>query len=386
MIILKSFVKCIEKMYTENYSTEISRLINEKVPGAYFSSASVDAALKVVMDLKNNFNIDYLITISPSVDAVENPQNVKIITMNEFHNIKNNVKFIFTAHELDYKLASIPITDGVKKILFTGLDNSKDAYRMFMQNISSLHDVYELLDDDESKQTFCGYLLAKVTNNLNYARFANTPQYICNGFAPQAGDILIDGGSCDGSTASRLRGYGCKVYSFEMDKENFKLASNLAKKNNFTVENLGLDSYNHKASYTHLANNIGGSHISNAGEEYTEIVTLDSYVARNKLPRVDFIKLDVEGAELDVLRGAAASIIRWKPKLAISAYHKLDDLWTLTNFIKSIRPDYDFAVRHYGTSREDAPYAISEELENLFDSFGLNVTAINHGELVLFGK
>ena len=263
---------------------------------------------------------------------------------------------------------------------------SQEAYTVFMQHISELFNVYKLLDDKESKEAFCGYLLAKVTNNLNHAKFANTPQYICNEFSPQPEDILIDGGGCDGSTAVRFHGYGCQVYSFEMDRENFKMASKNANRYGFVVENLGLGSYNHKAGYTHIQNNIGGSHLSKTGEDYTEIVTLDSYVAKNKLPHVDFIKLDVEGAELDVLRGATASIVRWKPRLAISAYHKLDDLWILTNFIKSIRPDYKFAVRHYGTSREDAPYGVSEGMEDLFDTFDLDVRAINHGELVLLGR
>lgn len=306
--------------------------------------------------------------------------------MQNFEVVRDYVKYIFTPHEVDYKIASIPITNGVEKILLVEETDAQKAYDTFMQNISALYEVYKKLDDEDSRETFCGYLLAKVTNNLNYAKFASTPQYICNGFAPQAGDILVDGGSCDGNTALRFHRYGCKVYSFEMDKENFKLASALAKKNNFTVENLGLGSYNHKAQYTRIQNNIGGSHLSKVGADSAEIVTLDSYVAEKKLPRVDFIKLDVEGAELDVLRGAAASIIRWKPRLAISAYHKLDDLWTLTNFIKSIRPDYKFAVRHYGTSREDAPYGVSEELESLFDMLDLDVTAINHGELVLLGR
>lgn len=327
-----------------------------------------------------------LLQLPPPRTFIENQIDVKVVNLNDFEAVQNQVKYILTSHGVDYKIASVPITQDVKKLLLTDSEVSQESYDMFMKHISELYDVYKLLDDEESKRAFCGYLLGKVTNNLNYAEFANTPQYVCNEFSPQTGDILIDGGACDGSTALRLHGYGCKVYSFEMDKENFKLASGLAKKNNFTVENLGLGSFSHKARYTHFQNNIGGSHISQVGEDYTEIVTLDSYVAKNKLPRVDFIKLDVEGAELDVLRGAAASIVRWKPRLAISAYHKLDDLWTLTDFINSIRPDYKFAVRHYGTSREDAPYGIPKELEILFDSFGLSVTAINHGELVLFGR
>ena len=58
------------------------------------------------------------------------------------------------------------------------------------------------------------------------------------------------------------------------------------------------------------------------GADVVQIMSIDSYVAEKKLPRVDFIKLDVEGAELDTLKGAATTIARFKPILALSAYHK----------------------------------------------------------------
>ena len=65
VMILKNFVKCIRKMYTENYSSVINQLISKKIPCAYFSSTPVDTALKVVMDFKKNFNIGHLVTIIP---------------------------------------------------------------------------------------------------------------------------------------------------------------------------------------------------------------------------------------------------------------------------------------------------------------------------------
>ena len=79
-------------------------------------------------------------------------------------------------------------------------------------------------------------------------------------------------------------------------------------------------------NYTHVEGNIGASHLNAQGNETSRIVTLDYYVEEHDLPSIDFIKLDVEGAELDVLKGAAQSIRKWKPKLAISAYHKHEDL------------------------------------------------------------
>ena len=79
---------------------------------------------------------------------------------------------------------------------------------------------------------------------------------------------------------------------------------------------------------------------------------MDSYVEQKNLPRVDYIKLDIEGAELDMLNGAAKTITRWKPKMAVSAYHKPEDLWTLATYIKSLRGDYEFQFRHHPCDRK----------------------------------
>ena len=117
----------------------------------------------------------------------------------------------------------------------------------------------------------------------------------------------------------------------------------------FIIENLGLGDENREVSYHHEeVGNIGGSHIleNNDGECKTRIVKLDSYVRENKIPRVDFIKLDIEGSEMDMLKGATTSITRWKPKLAISAYHKMEDIFTLAKFLKSIRPVFCYNMQN----------------------------------------
>jgi hypothetical protein len=58
--------------------------------------------------------------------------------------------------------------------------------------------------------------------------------------------------------------------------------------------------------------------------------------------------MDIEGAELEALKGASETIIKHKPNLAISLYHKPQDLWEIPNFIKSLRNDYKFYLRSHG--------------------------------------
>lgn len=74
--------------------------------------------------------------------------------------------------------------------------------------------------------------------------------------------------------------------------------------------------------------------------------SLDDY-ASTKLSRVDFIKMDIEGAEMDAIDGAMKIIREFKPRLAISAYHKPDDLWEIPIKLKSLNPNYKLYFGHH---------------------------------------
>ena len=75
--------------------------------------------------------------------------------------------------------------------------------------------------------------------------------------------------------------------------------------------------------------------------------------------KVTFIKLDVEGSELETLIGAEKSIRKYKPRLAVSVYHKPEDLWVLAEYIISLDLDYKLYMRHYTTCNyETVLYAL----------------------------
>lgn len=63
--------------------------------------------------------------------------------------------------------------------------------------------------------------------------------------------------------------------------------------------------------------------------------------------KVTFIKMDVEGAELEALKGAEATIKRDKPRCAICVYHKPEDIDTITEYLHKLVPEYKFYMRHY---------------------------------------
>jgi len=74
-----------------------------------------------------------------------------------------------------------------------------------------------------------------------------------------------------------------------------------------------------------------------------EIRTLDSL----QLSAVDFIKVDIEGAELDFLVGAEQTLRKLQPQIAIAAYHSVDHIRRITHTVLEFMPNARLYLRHY---------------------------------------
>lgn len=88
-----------------------------------------------------------------------------------------------------------------------------------------------------------------------------------------------------------------------------------------------------------------GSRIQNEGDLIIQTISLDEFFEEIEPPT--FIKMDIEGAELMALRGGASILRRYHPKLAISVYHKTEDIFKIPEYLLSLYPDYKFDFRHY---------------------------------------
>ena len=82
------------------------------------------------------------------------------------------------------------------------------------------------------------------------------------------------------------------------------------------------------------------------------------------------------------LKGAAKSIKKWKPKLTICAYHKPEDLYTLAQYVKSLRDDYEFAFRHYRLECHNN--ILKDFADGIILSLGLELLVPTDYEMVLY--
>jgi FkbM family methyltransferase len=147
----------------------------------------------------------------------------------------------------------------------------------------------------------------------------------------KSGDIILDMGGNIGQTAmmmAKTAGEQCKVYSFEPFPDtyskfvaNLKLNPSLEKRVVITHCALG-DTPSMLQMYKDCESNSGSNRIVTSKAVEKEMVqvpvsTIDIFAKENNLTKIDFIKIDVEGFEMNVLKGAAITLQSLKPQLFI---------------------------------------------------------------------
>lgn len=179
----------------------------------------------------------------------------------------------------------------------------------------------------------------------------NTSQYF-DLFASDGNEAFVDCGCYDASTTFHFagwcgsRGYD-KIWCFEPDRDSFQKCTELCRGlGNCTVYPYGISDRAGTVSFQSgrkEESKIVRSEDGTAADNI-ETVVLDDFLHGE---RVTFIKMDIEGAELDALKGASQIIKEQKPKLAISIYHRPEDIIEIPKLLIGLRPDYRFYIRHY---------------------------------------
>jgi len=179
----------------------------------------------------------------------------------------------------------------------------------------------------------------------------------------EKGDIVIDAGACWGDTAlyfAYKAGDSGKVYSFEFIPDNIRLFNINKALNPHLMNQIELVEHpiSNKADVNiYFKDNGPGSRIEfqpfTDQTGFTTTTTIDSFVKENNISKVDFIKMDIEGAELGALEGALETIKKHKPKLAIAIYHSMNDFVNIPNWILDLDLGYEIFIDHFTIHSEE---------------------------------
>lgn len=166
------------------------------------------------------------------------------------------------------------------------------------------------------------------------------------------GGVVIEGGVCIGDTTARFAhavGPTGRVFGFDPLGDRYA-RDNLDKltADDAPVEVFQAALWNEKAELVFDDDGSATKTTDGAtGGEKVQAVSIDGFVAERGLERVDFIKLDVEGAEPRVLEGARDTLLRHRPVLAISIYHGVTQYYDIPRFLMGLLPDYEYHLNFY---------------------------------------
>jgi FkbM family methyltransferase len=205
----------------------------------------------------------------------------------------------------------------------------------------------------------CGILTTFILRQYEYRHDGIT-------IAVSPGDYVIDAGGCWGDTGlffSCATGEGGRVFSFEFDPGNIdvftrNMAHNTGLSERICITPLALwDTSNERFQYSAngLSTTIAPGYEQRSGKKDLQATTIsiDDFVQKNNLKRVDFIKMDIEAAELNALKGAADTIRQFRPTLAIAIYHKTSDFADIPRCISGLTENYSYFIDHFSIHHEE---------------------------------
>lgn len=232
-------------------------------------------------------------------------------------------------------------------------------------SFSKIEQVYDMFDD-ESKQIYVNVIMHKLLGD-SFADICTPNQYFC---LPEFNDILrhnevfVDCGSYVGDVFEKFiwnfQGIFKRIYAFEPVPRLYN-ALNFRKERLICEWGLDKDKIITENKFVGKCFDVHGLNVSevitsscindSAQKDLTMInqISIDEYFESSK-DTPTFIKVDIEGAEMDMLEGAKEIISKNGPLLAICVYHRFTDLYTIPLTIHSFNPKYKMLLRHHSNA------------------------------------
>ena len=271
---------------------------------------------------------------------------------------------IFALHEVNLSTINNGafyenIFDGsFNKIEITGKDKPK------------ILEAFSFLETDQDKDLYIEYIKAHLT--MDFTRFKEPTdinlQYLAHDM-PFKIDYsnFIDCGGFDGDTLRNFISRDINLKNIAVFEPQNDLCQKISQLCNHYEDKIrsaiifpcGVHSKTEKFRFTVSSDAPSASKIDDRGNDIIQCVAIDD-VLQGFNPT--FIKMDIEGAEVEALKGAKKTISKSHPYLAICVYHSLSDIWEIPLLIKSFYSGYKLYLRNYNyMGLETVLYAFPED-------------------------
>lgn len=238
----------------------------------------------------------------------------------------------------------------------------KDAKKYYFFHKKEMDEVRDLLADATSKEIYDKMIQFRSTYDMRiHPQYSLDDIYFVQDIIKLSEEeSFIDCGAFDGDSIEKfMKNAKCfkNIVAFEPDSENFdKLVSrygnNSGEECKISLFKAGV--WKEKKQLYFKADGNEASKISDADEAdglvVVDVEKIDDIMQCNE---ATYIKMDIEGSEMAALEGAKDTILRNKPKLAISIYHKDEDMIKIPLYIHSLVPEYRMYVRQHSHSYFD---------------------------------
>ena len=277
------------------------------------------------------------------------------------YNLKDSpvkkIMYVFLNSNIGTKILHLVVKTGFEDFVFRVAykDFLKNRQEFFLEHKNDIDENIELLEDEKSKEVYRKMIEFKSTRKRRiFPDYSINDQYFVKEYIEISPDeVFIDCGAYTGDTIANFKKYSDNEFKcaicFEPDIKNFiKLKEKFSQDSRIYFFQNAIDSECKEVSF-----NMGAgmeSAISNEGASIIKAVNLDSI---KECQNATFIKMDIEGAELNALKGAKNIISKNKPKLAISIYHSESDMIQIIKYIHDLVPEYKLYVRQHNIFETD---------------------------------
>lgn len=292
-------------------------------------------------------------TVCAFIDSVKQGEidGVKIYKPENMPEIKNNFDYMIISTRSD-----CTVIDAM--LFYYDIKNyvriSPYLLKKYQFIPSKISEILNFLDSEKDKQLYKDLIEARITGNTDKLKEfvqkehnitpdrKRTIKHYTSYINYDAIEVVLEGGMFNGLNTivfKKLFKNLKKIYAFELIYDKVK-----------------------NKSIAHIIDSLKDKNGSE--QNFTvDAISIDEYVSENNIEKVDFIKMDIEGAEMKALKGAEQTLIKHRPQLAISIYHSNNDMQDIPIYLHNILKNYIFKIGQYSPDNDETIlYAIPEEL------------------------